>query len=262
MRLELRPSTLEERKEFYEKEFSLEMVSSWFVKIPQFFVIDLGTETRIIRDKNKLGKLVILEPGITLSTLKRKLMQYIPEDVYYDRNQYKDIRKFREEGFREDKDWGNLVGQQLVFDIDPENFNCKFHKRFNFTFCESCQKMALHEGRKLYLFLEQEIGFKNLRFVYSGRGCHIHVFDKGAYKMSVKERTELNEELKSFKIDPWVSQGCVRLIKVPYSLNAVVSRVVSPLNIKDIDRFNPMCDKRAIPRFLKDEAKRFQILRI
>lgn len=47
-----RSSTLTERKEFYEKEFSIEKAKEWFRKnkmpLPQLCAIDSGTETRII----------------------------------------------------------------------------------------------------------------------------------------------------------------------------------------------------------------------
>ena len=47
-------SSLKERKEFYENEFNIKKVKSWLNKLPykpQFFVIDLGSKTKIIKDK-------------------------------------------------------------------------------------------------------------------------------------------------------------------------------------------------------------------
>ena len=58
-------SSLKERKEFYEKEFNIKKVESWLKKLPykpQFFVIDSGTETRIIKDKSIFKKLIFFKP--------------------------------------------------------------------------------------------------------------------------------------------------------------------------------------------------------
>ena len=71
--MKLRPSLLKERKEFYEKEFSIKKVRSWFKERPQFFVVDLGSETGIIKDKKKKDKLLILKPNINYEELRKKL---------------------------------------------------------------------------------------------------------------------------------------------------------------------------------------------
>ena len=50
-----RESTLNERKEFYEKEFKLKPMISWFKKnnlrFPQICAIDAGTETKIAKKR-------------------------------------------------------------------------------------------------------------------------------------------------------------------------------------------------------------------
>ena len=72
-------SSLKERKEFYEKEFDLEKVNSWLKKLPykpQFFVIDPGSETKIIKYKSKIKKLIFFKPNTSLKELKNKLMLY------------------------------------------------------------------------------------------------------------------------------------------------------------------------------------------
>ena len=76
------------------------------------------------------------------------------------------------------------------------------------------------------------------------------MFDKKAYKLSIKERGILNNRFKRYYIDPWVSHGRIRLIRLPYSLNSLVSRIVIPLKIKEIKRFNPVSNKKIIPKFL------------
>ena len=57
----------------------------------------------------------------------------------------------------------------------------------------------------------------------------------------------MNKKFRDYPIDPWVSRGFIRLIRMPYSLNGLVSRVVKPVQIKR--GFNR---EASYPRFLKD----------
>ncbi len=235
-------SSLKDRKEFYKKYFNIKKVSSWIRQLsykPQFFVVDLGSETKIIKDKSKLKKLIFFKPNISLKELKEKLIKYLPEDVYYDRNIYKNPYKcLKNFNFRNAPYSKNYLGQELVFDVDPENINCpKCGKKYFPNFCETCSKLAIKNGFKIYKELKKY--FKKIIIVYSGRGCHVHILDKKAYKLSLKNRNKLNKKFKNLAIDSWVSYGKIRLIRLPYSLNSLSSRIVTPLKIKDIEKFNP-----------------------
>lgn len=248
---ELRPSSLKERKEFYKKEFSIKKVKSWFKERPQFFVVDMGTETHIIKDKRRLKKLIILEPNISYNELKEKLIQLAPEDVYYDRNKYFDIRKpIKLMDFGNEIGTKNCLGQELVFDIDPENISCPFHQKDFHNFCPSCIKKSLISGLLMKKALSKN--FRQIKIVYSGRGCHVHVKDKKAFNLSIMQRSLLNKKLKKFPIDSWVSKGHIRLIRLPYSLNSLVSRIAMPLSDKEIKNFDVVNEKRIIPQFLRN----------
>ncbi len=232
-----RASTLEERKEFYEKEFDINKVNRWFRRKPQLFAVDMGSETRIIKDKSKLNKMISLRPN----NLRIKLINYLPEDVYYDRNIYKDSEEcLRKLCFKKCFNCDNFLGQELAFDVDSDNIPCSCKKEF----CSKCLPLAVDNGFRLADYLKNY--FKNVEVVYSGRGAHVHVFDKKAYTLTVKEREELNKEVKQFYIDPWVSRGYIRLIRLPYSLNALVSRIVMPLKKKKILNY-----KESVPKFLQ-----------
>ena len=243
-------ASLKDRKEFYEKEFNLKKVASWLKLLPynpQFFVIDPGTETKIIKDKSKIKKLIFFKPNLTLKELKNKLIKYLPEDVYYDRNIYKNPYKcLTNFNFQNAFNSKNFIGQELAFDIDPENINCpSCGRKFFPKYCKTCINLSLEYGLKLYKELKNY--FNEIRLVYSGRGCHAHVLDKKIYKLTLEERSNLNKNFLKYKIDPWVSYGKIRLIRLPYSLNALNSRIVSPINIKEIKNFN---DEDYKPRFL------------
>ncbi|MBI2449059.1 hypothetical protein HYV49_02060 [Candidatus Pacearchaeota archaeon] len=237
-----RPATLQERKEFYEKEFDIKKVESWLNQLPFkpcFFAIDCGTDSGIIKDKSKKGKLIYFKPNLSLKELRKKLIFYLPEDVYYDRDIYKDanlcIKNF---DFKKAHLSTNYLGQELVFDIDPENIKCKeCAKKSAHDFCEACSKIAIQNTYNFYLELKKQ--FSDVKVVFSGRGAHVHVLDKNAYYLTLKQRNSLNKKYKKFAIDPWVSHGRIHLIRLPYTLNSLSSRIVTPLDLKDISKFSP-----------------------
>jgi DNA primase catalytic subunit len=70
--------------------------------------------------------------------------------------------------------------------------------------------------------------------------------------LSHKERQELAEQVKKegFHIDEWVTAGEMRLIRLPFSLNGLVSRIVLPLTKVELQTFDPIHDLRVLPSFL------------
>ena len=232
-----RISSLDERRGFYEKEFSVSKVKSWFKKnkipFPQLCAVDAGSETGILIDKKLKGSMLYFP----FSKLWQKVLKYIPEDVYYDRSVYKNPAKaLRTLNFN------NKLGQELVFDVDTDNIPCKFHKKE--LVCDICLRKALGFAKKIKKILLKE--FKRVEIVYSGRGFHVHVFDKKAYSLDNKQRQKYNKKFVRFPIDPLVSRGNIRLIRMPFSLNSLVSRIVTPLD--DKNRLN----NKTIPKFLKN----------
>lgn len=252
--MKFKVSNLKDRELFYKNEFNIKKVASFFKKKPQLFAIDCGTETKIIKDKSKYKKIINLKPDINYKELKERLIYYLPEDVYYDRNVYKNPNKCLK--FKNCFLCKNFLGQELAFDIDPENITCKKCGRKKFPkFCIHSLRIALEDSLNLYKELKKE--FKKVKIVYSGRGYHIHVFDKRAYKLSIRERGNLNNKYIRYHIDPWVSYGKIRLIRLPYSLNSLVSRIVIPLKLKEIKKFNPLSNKKIIPKFLYSKPSSF-----
>lgn len=244
----MRYSTLEEREEFYREEFEIKKVEDWFgekVKGVVFAVI-IGRHTRIYPEKYKddSSTTILIDEYINLADVRDQILEFLPESVYYDRNLYDEN--------------GEIVGQELAFDLDPENIVCPIHgsltekmkRRQGLGFCKLEFKMIKRETMKLYEKLEKI--FSSIRIVYSGRGFHIHVFDKDAFKMGYKERKKLARNLKKegAPIDEWVTSGGMRLIRLPYSLHGMVSRIVIPLNANDLENFDPVRDNRCAPRFL------------
>ena len=227
------PSTLKQRSSFYKNEFEIKKVEHYFKIKPQFLALDLGTETRIIKNKKDLNKLKIIK--VDFKTLKRELISYQPEDVYYDRNIYKDPNKcLKELCFKKCPGCRNWLGQEFAFDLDANNIKCKCKTKEKI--CEICLNKAKELTLKFYKDLKKD--FRNVHVIYSGRGFHLIIKDKKAYKFSIKQRNSLNKKFTKYPIDPWVSQGKIRLMRLPYSLNALVSRITTPIKIEELRNFN------------------------
>jgi DNA primase catalytic subunit len=245
----MRYATLQERKQFYTSEFNLEKVEQWFGKQQGKvkFAVIIGRHTRIYPEKYKqdASTTIIIDDYSSLEDVKWQIIEFLPEAVYYDRNVYD-----QKEG---------KVAQELAFDIDPENITCPIHGKLadkmkrgqGLSFCEIELEMAKHQTMGLHEYLEKQ--FAQLRIVYSGRGFHIHVFDKNAYGLITEERVQMAEVVKDkgFAIDAWVTTGEMRLIRLPHSLHGMVSHIVLPLEKNEVEKFNPVSDPRCIPAFMK-----------
>ncbi len=234
----MRPATLEEREEFYRREFREEKAKRW---IKSFVKVDTGRHSGIVKPGIK-AELITLRPW---RNLRERLLYYLPEDVYYDRNLYASLnlctncRIFFGIWKKRYCWWKcpNLIGQELAFDIDPENVNLKRKRDSIYSFTEEEFQEARRRALKLYDFLEER--FKKIKIIYSGRGFHIVVQDREAFEMSMEERERLIEKLPvdlQEVIDPWVTRGNIRLLRLPYSLHGLVSRVVMPVKKKDMER--------------------------
>ncbi|MEJ5326768.1 MAG: hypothetical protein WHU54_00750 [Candidatus Bathyarchaeia archaeon] len=68
------------------------------------------------------------------------------------------------------------------------------------------------------------------------------------------ERRKIAREVKEkgFQIDEWVTAGEIRLIRLPYSLHGLVSRIVLPVEKSELERFDPVQDEKCIPKFLRE----------
>jgi DNA primase catalytic subunit len=245
----MRYSTLNERKKFYREEFDIVKVGEWFEgKMEKIiFAVIIGRHTKIYPEKYKddASASIIIDEYSDLEDVRSQIIELAPESVYYDRNLY-------------DKE-GRIIGQELAFDLDPENITCPIHgnladkmkKHQGLSFCELEFRLIKEQTIKLYEKLEEM--FLSMKIVYSGRGFHIHVFDENAYGMRSIERKKLATDLKGkgAPIDEWVTSGSMRLIRLPYSLHGMVSRIVIPVSICELENFDPINDERCIPRFLK-----------
>ena len=244
----MRYSTLEERKRFYSSDFGLQKVAQWFggqsgkVK----FAVIIGRHTKIYPEKYRedASTTIIIDEYTNLEDVRQQILEFLPEAVYYDRNVY------------DEND--NKTGQELAFDLDPENITCPIHgtladkmkRQQGLSFCEIELEMVKQEALRLYEYLA--LRFSQVRAVYSGRGFHLHVLDQQAYALNAQERLGIARQVKSagFHIDEWVTSGEMRLIRLPYSLSGLVSRIVLPLTKGELESFDAIHDERCLPKFL------------
>ncbi len=251
----MRTSTLEERKQFY-LHFNLKKARDWVGRKLVYAVI-IGRHSNVFPDyyKNEKDEPLIIDEYHLLKDVKREILRFLPEGVYYDRNYYKDFSLCHGHNLQNAWNWENFSGQELVFDLDPENVNCPIHgtlaerlaKGWGLGFCSTAFKITCDNTIQLYEMLEEM--YTDVRIVFSGRGFHIHVFDTQARYLTKKERESIGLQYQRFGIDPWVTNGEMRLIRLPFSLNGISSRVVKPLNVSQLTDFNPRQD--ALPLFLK-----------
>ena len=248
----MRYSTLEERKQFYTQEFNPQKAAEWFsggLGRTKFAVI-IGRHTKIYPPKYKqdASTTIIIDEYKNIEDVRQQILEFLPEAVYYDRNLY------------DQND--NKISQELAFDLDPENITCPIHgtladkmkRKQGLSFCEVELEMVKKETIGLYDFLETR--FSDVMVVYSGRGFHLHVLDQKAYLLSSEERLNLARQAKQlgFHIDEWVTSGEFRLIRLPYSLNGLVSRIALPLRKDEIENFDAVHDERCLPKFLGKEV--------
>ncbi len=259
----MRYSTLSERHAFYEGELQLKKLSDWIAPRKAkdiVYACIIGRNTGIYPKKySKISSDTILfKDLVNYSELRNSLIEYLPEGAYYDRNLYRDRLKCA--GCKELSRCfrcKNFLGQELAFDIDPENVDCPIHGTLadkmkhhqGLGFCEYEFSVVRERTAELYDLLSKK--FNDMRIVYSGRGFHIHVLDKGAYQMKYAERKRLANKIKNrdYPIDEWVSSGNMRLIRLPYSLHGMVSRICLPLKPKEVEDFDPIKNKKAVPKF-------------
>jgi len=258
----MRIASIEERRRFYSREFSLTKVREWFRdwKSPIVFAAVIGRHTGIAPEKyrRESGQTIVIDEYENLSEIKSYLIDFRPESAYYDRNTYKDWDQARR--FRNDPaQLGRSFGQELVFDVDPENFTCPIHgtleekmrKHQGLSFCRLEFQLAQQQTVQLIEILSRR--FSNIGLVYSGRGFHVHIMDEEIVFWNREKRLTLVRSLakkKGFDMDEWVPAGGMRLIRLPYSLNGLVSRIAIPLAKNECGVFDPITDERTIPKFL------------
>ena len=256
----LRPASLAERRRFYAEKMDYRAAATWMARPTggRVYAVILGRHSGIYPPRFRHLKNVplIIDDAEDVRELRPYLLRYLPEGVYYDRNVYAPLEATRQAQLDYAHAWRSRFfrGQELAFDLDPENLDCPIHG-------DIAAKMARHQGLSFCdwefeeirrqaagLYDELEHRWVRLRVVYSGRGFHIHVFDEAAFQLTRKQRVTIAREFaRRYAIDEWVTSGEMRLIRLPYSLHGMVSRIVIPVPRGKLESFR-YDDPRVIPR--------------
>jgi hypothetical protein len=100
-------------------------------------------------------------------------------------------------------------------------------------------RRALEYGFELEAELKSTFEFRETMVVYSGQGCHIYGLDNDAeHRYDSRSREVMNfylEKQLGIPIDPVVTPDRARVMRLPYSLHADVSRIVTPIDSPDFD---------------------------
>ncbi len=259
----LRPATLEDRRGFFARGMAYEAAEAWFASFPgeRVFALILGRHSGIYPRRYRALKNIALlvEDARTVRHLRPYLLKYLPEGVYYDRNAYASVREARQRAVDYAHAWRSPVfrGQELAFDLDPENLDCPIHgdirdkmrRHQGLSFCDWEFEETRRQAAEMHDELSRE--WSRLAVVYSGRGFHVHVLDADAYALTKTQRARIARSFgKRFALDEWVTSGEMRLIRLPFSLHGMVSRIVVPVPRRDLDTFS-YDDARAVPAFAK-----------
>lgn len=261
----MRPSSLEERLSFYRHDFDVSAVSRWMGdrgRSTKFAMIP-GRHTGIVAPAHAQDKdnVVVIDTWATIADVRDFAIEYLPEGLYYDRNRYLDVRvcaECHEKKPRCDR-CHNYDGQQLAFDLDPENIDCPYHGHIGekiqrgrgLSFCMFEFKAIRRQA--IELFTELGDVYEKVSIVFSGRGFHVVVNDESAYILSRTERRSIAKRYgRKYAIDEWVTVGGSRLMRLPCSLNGLVSRkCMTVKEIRDMLEFDPRSSKLVLPVFLK-----------
>lgn len=259
----LRAATLAERRRFYARELDVAAAERWFASFPgeRVFALILGRHSGVYPRRFRSLKNVplLVEDARSVADLRPYLLKYLPEGVYYDRNAYASVAEASRRRLDYAHAWRSrlFLGQELAFDLDPENLDCPIHggiiakmrRHQGLSFCDWEFEETRLQAVELHDRLARE--WSRLAAVYSGRGFHIHVLDRDAYALSRRERTSIVRRVgQGLALDEWVTTGEMRLIRLPFSLHGMVSRIVVPIPRGRLETFR-YNNARAIPGFAR-----------
>lgn len=89
---------------------------------------------------------------------------------------------------------------EFVFDVDAKDIPIRTCECKPSEVCDKCLKQAKEIVLKIGDILKSDIGFKNLNYVYSGRGYHLRVLDEHAMDMDSEMRGEIIQYVLGGKV--------------------------------------------------------------
>ena len=204
-----RKNTLMERSEFYQNKFDIQRVQQELGDRQRFAIV-IGRKTHIAPEQWKdYTKGVIYFRVDNYEELKQKLIEFSPESVYYVRND-----------------------NEILVDFDPHIIECtECQKTAWESFCIHRFEYIKEQTIRMAEILEQhDLQYK---IYYSGRGMHIKITVSNEIISAKKFIISLSDKF-TFDINVLFRP----LIRLPYSLNALVNRICIPLEPDEVSSFD------------------------
>jgi hypothetical protein len=173
----------------------------------------------------------------------------IPEAVYYstdfhDRNWVLIIDIDAKDIASKEMANNEVSESEEIINSEPEGFPYRFDDI----------DTAIDYAFEVKKYLESSLDTSKTQVVYSGQGAHVYLYDPDPmYRYSKQNRSFIIDKLShelGIPIDEQVTTDVSRVIRLPYSLHADVSRIVTPISDPDFDYRN-----KAMPEFLKQSQE-------
>ncbi|TDA35974.1 MAG: DNA primase catalytic subunit PriS, partial [Hadesarchaea archaeon] len=165
-------ATPEERKRFYQEEWNKH-------EIPDFIQQTLSLR-EFGFDPDGSGPNQRYRQFFTLEQLSSYLKSNFPFSVYVSVALYE--QPSRRAGW---------IKSELAFDVDAKDLPVKPCSCGQGEVCECCLEEARRVVMLLSDVLSSDLGLRDLRFSYSGRGFHLRVLDEAVSKLEQNERAQL-----------------------------------------------------------------------
>ncbi|TDA33119.1 MAG: DNA primase catalytic subunit PriS [Hadesarchaea archaeon] len=170
--MQFRKATPEERKRFYQEEWNKH-------EIPDFIQQTLSLR-EFGFDPDGSGPNQRYRQFFTLEQLSSYLKSNFPFSVYVSVALYE--QPSRRAGW---------IKSELAFDVDAKDLPVKPCSCGQGEVCECCLEEARRVVMLLSDVLSSDLGLRDLRFSYSGRGFHLRVLDEAVSKLEQNERAQL-----------------------------------------------------------------------
>jgi DNA primase small subunit len=170
--MEFRRATPEERRRFYREEWNSR-------ELPDFIQQTLSLR-EFGFDPDGTGPNQRYRQFFTMEQLAFYLRENFPFSAYVSVALYE--KPSRREGW---------IKSELAFDVDAKDLPVKPCGCGEGEVCERCLEEARRVVMLLSDVLSSDLGLRDLRFSYSGRGFHLRVLDESVSKLEQNERAQL-----------------------------------------------------------------------
>ena len=170
-KMQLRPATKDEIRQFYTEEYNIK-------EIPKYITKNLQ-KREFAFDRIGKGPRDRYNHYSTLKHLEKTIKAKKPYAAYSSVALYNDPRTRT--------GWD---GAEMVFDVDAKDNPIRTCQCKEGEICEKC----LEQAKEIILMISdniKELGYKDIHYVYSGRGYHIRIQDFELMKLDSKQRTEI-----------------------------------------------------------------------